>query len=384
MEKEHEKIVLAFDSFKGSLSSIGVGEAAARGVRKALPGAETVVVPVADGGEGTVEAVVDAMGGEIVSAQVSDPLGNKINAGYGISGDTAIIEMAAASGLPLVPADKRNPWVTTSFGTGELIRDALLRGCRRFLIGIGGSATNDAGTGMLRALGFRFLDCNGVEIIGGGGAVGDIVSVDCTNVIPQLSGATFTVACDVTNPLTGPDGASHVYGPQKGADPGMVEALDRSLASFAKVVADTRGGVDLSAQPGAGAAGGLGFAFLTFLGATLEPGVEMVLDAIGFDSYLHGATLVLTGEGRLDSQTPMGKTPAGVLRHATRAGINVIAVGGSLQPSAVPVLIKTGFKAVFPVIPSPMPLEEALLPVVAAENVERTVEQIIRTLNLRK
>lgn len=382
MEKmKVHKVVLAFDSFKGSLASGEVGEAASRGVKNVFPEAQTVVVPVADGGEGTVEAVVGATGGRIVTARVTDPLGGKIDAPYGISGDTAIIEMAAASGLPLVPQEKRNPWVTTSYGTGELICDALRRGCRKFLVGIGGSATNDAGTGMLRALGFRFLDREGREVGDGGGATGEIVAVDSAHVLPELSEASFTVACDVTNPLTGPTGASRVFGPQKGADPRMVEALDAALASFARVVAGSKG-ADLSMQPGAGAAGGLGFAFISFLGATLEPGVEMVLDAIGFDRLLQGAALVFTGEGRLDSQTPMGKTPAGVLRHASRCGVPVIAVGGSVEPAAVPLLMETGFSAVFPIIPAPMSLETALTPSVAAANVERTVEQILRTINI--
>ena len=377
------KIVLAFDSFKGSLTRREVGEAAARGVKKASPDTQTVVVPVADGGEGTVEAVVGATGGEIVTARVTDPLGNKIDATYGISGDTAVIEMAAASGLPLVPEDKRNPWLTTSYGTGELIRDAINRGCRKFLIGIGGSATNDAGTGMLRALGFRFLDRDGKETGDGGGEVAKIVEVDRSHVIPQLAECHFTVACDVTNPLTGPQGSSHIFGPQKGADPDMVEALDAALRSFAEVVTKS-GGRDLSDYPGSGAAGGLGFAFIAFLGATLQPGVEMVLNAIGFDRYLEGATLVFTGEGRLDSQTPMGKTPAGVLRHARNQGIDVIGVGGSLQVQAVQTLEETGFAAVFPILPAPMTLDEALRPDVAAANVERTVEQIIRTLNIKR
>lgn len=383
MKTVGQKIVLAFDSFKGSLTSMEVGEAAARGVKKASPDTQTVVVPVADGGEGTVEAVVGATGGEIVTARVTDPLGNKIDAAYGISGDTAVIEMAAASGLPLVPEDKRNPWLTTSYGTGELIRDAINRGCRKFLIGIGGSATNDAGTGMLRALGFRFLDRDGKETGEGGGEVAKIVEVDRSHVMPQLAECHFTVACDVTNPLTGPQGSSHIFGPQKGADPDMVEALDAALRSFAEVVAKS-GGRDLSAYPGSGAAGGLGFAFIAFLGATLQPGVEMVLNAIGFDRYLEGATLVFTGEGRLDSQTPMGKTPAGVLRHARNHGIDVIGVGGSLQVQAVQTLEETGFAAVFPILPAPMTLDEALRPDVAGANVERTVEQIIRTLNIKR
>lgn len=379
--KQLKKIVFAFDSFKGSLSSIEVGEAAAVGAKKVFPEAETVIVPVADGGEGTVEAVTGATGGEIVTVDVTGPLGDTVGATYGISGETAIIEMAAASGLPLVPPEKRNPWVTTTRGTGELIRDAISRGCRDFLIGIGGSATNDAGTGMLRALGYRFLDSEGREVPEGGGGAGIIAEIDGSHRLPELAHCRFTVACDVTNPLTGSTGASHIFGPQKGADPAMAEALDAALASFARVVTEKRGD-DLSAHPGAGAAGGLGFAFIAFLDATLEPGVEMVLDAIGFDRYLADADLVFTGEGRLDSQTPMGKTPAGVLRHARRCGVPVIAVGGSVQPEAVPTLMRHGFSAVFPIVPAPMSLETALQTDVAAAGVERTVEQILRTIKL--
>lgn len=375
------KIILASDSFKGSLSSVQVGEAAARAVREVMPDKQFKVVPVADGGEGTVEAVVSALGGELVSAEVSDPLGVAVTAAYGLCGETAVIEMSAASGLPLVPEEKRNPWVTSSYGTGELIRDALTRGCRRFFIGIGGSATNDGGVGMLRALGFKFLDKNGREIGAGGGETGRVVTIDTSGVMPELAEASFTVACDVNNPLIGFNGASRVYGPQKGADEHMVEQLDACLTSFAHVVAETVG-EDLSDYPGTGAAGGLGFAFLVFLGATLEPGIDMVLDAIGFDSLLEDAFLVITGEGKLDLQTCMGKTPYGVLQRASSRGVPVIAIGGAVMPEAVPGLMQAGFSAVFPIVAGPADLMTALNPEVASQNVERTVGQILRIVKL--
>lgn len=372
------KIVLASDSFKGSLTSLEVGEAAERGVHTVLPDAECTIVPVADGGEGTVDAIVSALHGEFVHVRVKGPLGEPVEATYGVCGDTAVIEMASASGLPLVPADRRNPWITTSFGTGELIRHALERGCRNFLIGIGGSATNDGGVGMLTALGYRFLDKEGNEIGPGGGETGRIATIEVSRVLPELKKAVFTVACDVNNPLTGQNGASRIFGPQKGADLEMVEKLDRALTSFAQVVKEAKGR-DFSVLPGAGAAGGLGFAFTAFLDARLEPGIEMVLNAIGFDRHLENATLVITGEGRLDSQTVMGKTPYGVLKHSLNHGVPVIAIGGAVVPEAVPVLNEAGFTSVFPIVAGPVELAEALRPEIARQNVERTVSQIIRT-----
>lgn len=375
------KIVIACDSFKGSLSSTEVGRAAMRGIETALPQVEVEVIPVADGGEGTTEAIIEAVGGKIAECIVSGPLGDPVTARYGYYGHTAVIEMAQASGITLISPERRNPWLTTTYGTGQLIADALERGCRNFLIGIGGSATNDGGTGMLEALGFRFLDKNGRTTAHGGGELSRIDSIDTSEVNPLLREATFTVACDVTNPLTGPTGASHVFGPQKGADPAMVKALDNGLANYARVV-DAYIGKDLSAAPGTGAAGGMGFAFLALLGARLQPGIEMVLDAVDFDAKIKGAKLVITGEGYLDSQTCMGKTPQGVLKRAAARDIPVIAIGGGVQPSAVAALMSAGFSAVFPIVAGPVALEEAMKPDVAAQNVERTASQIIRTAML--
>ena len=373
------KIVIASDSFKGSLTSREVGEAAVRGIRKVDAKINCEVVPVADGGEGTTDAIVSALGGDIVSIQVVGPIGESVEARYGLCGDTAVIEMAAASGLMLVPSEKRNPWFTTSFGTGELIRDALNRGCRKFLIGIGGSATNDAGVGMLRALGFRFRDKEGMEIGNGGGEVGKITEIDDSDAMVELKEAEFVVACDVRNPLLGPEGASRIFSPQKGADAEMVERLEDSMKSFAAVV-EKWAGEDLSATPGAGAAGGLGFALLAFLKARMEKGVEMVLEAVEFDSKIKDALLVITGEGKLDSQTCMGKTPYGVLQHAKKYGVPVVAIGGSVENSAIPVLKKAGFKSIFPISEEPMDLSEAMRPATAKRNVEQTMARILESL----
>lgn len=381
MTMKRDKIIIASDSFKGSLTSIQVGEAAAKAVKAVMPEVKYEIIPVADGGEGTVEAIVAGLKGQLLETEVTGPLGTPVKAVYGICGETAVIEMAAASGLTLVPEDRRNPWITTTYGTGELIRDALSHGCRNFLIGIGGSATNDAGIGMLQALGFRFLDCEGKEVEAGGGEAGRIVTIDTTHALPELRQCSFTVACDVNNPLTGPNGASHIFGPQKGADKTMAEQLDLSLASFANAVANTYG-EDLSSTPGAGAAGGLGFAFLAFLNANLKTGVDMVLDAVGFGTQLKDAMLVITGEGRLDHQTCMGKTPYGILKHAQSENVPVIAIGGAVVPDAVPNLLQAGFKAVFPIVSGPTTLSEALKPGTASQNVTRTVSQILRLLNL--
>lgn len=375
------KIIVASDSFKGSLSSRQVGDAASKAVEKVFPEMICENVTIADGGEGTVDAIVSATEGRKVRLSVTGPLCKPVDAEYGICGDTAVIEMAAASGLTLVPDKEHNPWVTTSYGTGELILDAIRKGCRKFLVGIGGSATNDAGIGMLKALGYRFFDKDGNEAGITGGETGRIVRIDSAEVIPELKESSFIVACDVNNPLTGINGASHVFGPQKGADKDMVVRLDTGLSSFASVTSATVG-KDYSSYPGAGAAGGMGFAFLAYLGASLKSGVDMVLDAIGFDEKLKNAKLVITGEGRLDSQTCMGKAPYGVLKRSMKRGVPVIAIGGSVDTDAVATLISAGFTAVFPITGEPMDLETALLPEVAYKNVERTVAQILRTVRI--
>ena len=378
---ENMKVVIACDSFKGCLTSREAGEAAAEGVRLAMPEAETIVVPVADGGEGTVEAIADALGGRIVNVSVDGPLGAPTEAYYAISRETAVIEVAAACGLTLVDESGRNPMIATTYGVGQLIRDAILSGCRRFLIGLGGSATNDAGVGMLRALGWRFFDSDGLEIGRYAGEVGRISRIDTSMVMPELAECQFTVACDVKNPLVGPLGASHVFGPQKGATPAMADALDQALASFARLASDMYG-KDLSSVPGAGAAGGLGFAFLTFLDGSLRPGIDMVLDTLRFDDHIADADLVITGEGRLDLQTLMGKTPAGILRKCRTKDIPIIAIGGSIAENATQALIARGFTAVFSIQAAPISLPEALRGDTAAANITRTVSQISRVLLL--
>ena len=306
------KVAIAIDSFKGSVGSLEAGNAAADGVRRAIPSAECLVSPLADGGEGLVDALAPALGGEVRTAEVTGPLGERVSARYALlPGGTAIVEMSEASGIVLVPKESRNPCLTTTFGVGELLLHAAKAGARKFIVGIGGSATNDAGAGMLQALGFRILDEEGREVGRGGKELLRAVKVECPDETRgMLAGLEFTVACDVTNPLCGPAGASAVFGPQKGATPEMVKTLDAALANFSAVT-----GGDWEA-PGAGAAGGMGYALQTFLGARLVPGVDLVLGATKFEDKVREADIVITGEGRLDSQTSMGKAPAGVAKLA--------------------------------------------------------------------
>ena len=354
------RVVIAPDSFKGSLSAQAVAEAMARGVRAVFPEAELRLVPIADGGEGTVDALVSATGGRIAETRVTGPLGEPVLARWGVLGDgaTAVIEMSAASGLSLVPADRRDPRATSTRGTGELIRAALDAGLHRLVVGIGGSATNDGGAGMARALGIRFLDAARRELPEGGAALARLERIDLLGADPRLAGVEILVACDVDNPLTGPRGASAVYGPQKGATPEMIATLDLALARFARVAAAATGR-EVSTIPGAGAAGGLGAGLLLFTPARLRPGVEIVLEATGFDALVEGATLVLTGEGRTDSQTAMGKAPVGVAEVARRRGVPVICLSGGLGPGADEVLSR-GVDALAGMVPAPMPLDDAM------------------------
>ena len=377
-----KKITVAIDSFKGSLSSHEVACAFERGFRREFPQAEVCKVSVADGGEGTVEALVQTLGGEEVRIVASDPLMRGVEVCYGIvdGGRTAVMEMSAASGLPLLAPEERNPLKTTTYGTGEMIADALARGCRKFLVGIGGSATNDAGVGMLRALGFRFLDAEGQELVGGGEILDKIATIDDSGALEVLHEAEFVVACDVTNPLYGPEGAAYVFAPQKGADAAMVEQLDGGLRNFAEVV-KRYNGEDVASLQGAGAAGGLGGGFKALLGARLERGIEMVLGAMRFDDIIAGSDLVVTGEGRLDSQTVMGKTPSGVLRAACKQGIPCVAIGGAIEYCKE--LAESDFAAMFPVVSGPVSLERAMQRDVAEANVERTATQIARVLKIK-
>jgi glycerate kinase len=353
------KIVIAPDSFKESLSALAVANAIEAGLREVFPDARYVKLPVADGGEGTVQALIDATGGARIEHTVTGPLGEPMLAFYGRTGDgIAVIEMAAASGLESVPQEQRDPLVATSRGTGELILHALDAGSRRFVLGVGGSATNDGGAGMLQALGVRLLDADGLEIGPGGGALARLGRIDVTRLDPRVRESEFQIACDVSNPLTGPRGASAIFGPQKGATPAMVEQLDANLARYADVVKRDLGR-DERDMPGAGAGGGIALAMVVFLGGRLRPGIEIVTEAVRLDDALRDADLVITGEGRIDGQTVNGKTPMGVARVAQRYGKPVIAIGGCLAPDAGAVH-QHGIEAVFAAVSRPCTVPEAL------------------------
>lgn len=369
------KIVVASDSFKGSLSSVEVAQAAASGIHTVDPHCEVVMVNVADGGEGTMEAIVEALGGEIITIIVHDPLGRPIAARYGIANQTAIIEMAAASGLPLLTTDERNPWQTSTFGTGEMIMDAIRRGCNNLLIGIGGSATNDAGTGMLQALGFQFYDAKGQEITDCcGGRLQDIARIDDCQVPPLVRQAHFIVACDVDTPFCGKEGAAPIFAPQKGADPDMVVRLDAGMASFAKVI-ETTYNINIIPMAGAGAAGGMGGGFHAFLDATLTRGIDMVLNAIDFNHTIQGADLIITGEGKMDFQTAKGKTAAGVLARAKEQDIPVVAICGRVE--LCDSVMAMGFAGIYPIVDKNVPIEKSMQPDFAAANVKKTVARIV-------
>ena len=354
------KIVIAPDSFKGSLTALEVAEAIEAGLRRVFPDVSIEKVPMADGGEGTVQSLVDATGGEILTAQVLDPLGKPIDAQYGVLGDglTAVIEMAAASGLTLVPPDKHDPRVTTTYGTGELIQAALAQGCRKLIIGIGGSATNDGGAGMAQALGAKLLTVNGEQIKPGGSYLATLNSIDLSELDPRIAETETVVACDVNNPLTGEQGASHVYGPQKGATPEMIEMLDANLAHYDKILQH-----DLSKSvgsfPGAGAAGGLGAGLMAFLNASLKSGIEIVTEATQLSKRLVGANLVITGEGQINFQTVFGKTPVGVAQVAKTHNIPVIAIAGSITDDSGGVY-DAGIDAMIDIVPEPMSLGTAI------------------------
>lgn len=374
MSKPEPKIIIASDSFKGSLESAQVADALEKGIRDVFPCALVVKIPVADGGEGTVKAVTSALGGRLCSVVVRDPLGRDIEATYGIAEDMAVMEMASCCGLPLLSITERNPLLTSTFGLGQMIKDALERGCRRFLVGIGGSATNDAGIGMMAALGARFLSGDGSELSPVGGNLGDIHKADLTGLDPLLKECAFTVACDVDTIFYGPEGAAYVFAPQKGADAEAVRCLDSGLEHFSKVLCEATG-KDVSLLRGSGAAGGLGGGMSAFLSARLVPGIEMVLEAIGFDAAIQGARLILTGEGRMDAQTAMGKTAAGILSHAGKQGIPVIALTGGLKDADK--VLEMGFAGVIPVTQRPQSLEEAMSPETARENLRLSCREAL-------
>ena len=353
------KIVIAPDSFKGSIYAPEAARAMREGVLRVVPDAETVLVPVADGGDGTLETLVQTSGGEVRSKRVTGPLGEPVEASWGAMGDgrTAVVEMARSSGLALVPTDRRDPRVTTTYGLGELIDHALDEGFRSFILAIGGSATNEAGAGMAQALGVRLVDGRGNDLPHGGATLAELSRIEMAGLDPRVGDSTFDVACDVSNPLTGPEGASAVYGPQKGATPEMVRQLDAALGHFAEVVkADI--GADIGKVPGSGAAGGLGGGMIAFLGGRLRAGVDIVLETVGLESRLDGANLVITGEGQVDFQTVYNKAPIGVARLAKERGIPVIAVAGSLGERFTDVHAH-GIDAASAITRVPMSLDEA-------------------------
>ncbi len=372
------KIVIAPQGFKAGISGLEAAEAIARGVAAVVPDAETVLAPVADGGDGTLNALVDATGGQVFTSTITGPLGQPLEGRWGVMGDgsTAVVEMALASGLALVPQRRRNPRVTTTAGTGEILKEALDRGYTRVIVGLGGSATNDGGAGMATALGARFLDSEGRPLPPGGSALARLDRIETQGLHPALGQATIIAATDVTNPLCGPDGASAVFGPQKGANPEMVQELDAALANFARVVARDLHR-DVSEQPGAGAAGGLGAGLMAFAGATLQSGIDMVCEVLEFDALLQGADLVITGEGRADRSTIFNKAPAGVARHAQAQGVPTVLLAGSLG-QGYEELYNHGLAAVVCIADRPMSFDVSLSR--SAELLESAAERTLRLI----
>jgi glycerate kinase len=353
-------IIIAPDSFKGSLTAVAAADAIEQGIRAVLPTAELVRVPLADGGEGTAQALVDATGGRIVQHRVFGPLREPVEAYFGILGDdtTGVVEMAAASGLALIPAERRDPRIATTYGTGQLIAAAMDKGCTKVIIAVGGSATNDGGAGMAQALGARLLDNNGEQVGPGGAELVRLAKIDVSHLDARVQRTEFYIATDVSNPLCGPEGAAAVYGPQKGATPEMVAELDAALAHYAAIIArDLK--QEVADRPGAGAAGGLGAGLMAFLGAQPRMGIAVVLEAVDFESYLDGADLVITGEGRIDAQTAYGKTLSGVGRLARRHSVPVVALAGAVAEEADR-LAEIGIDAAVSITPGPMTEEQAM------------------------
>lgn len=373
------KIVIAIDSFKGSLTSAEAGSAAAEGILRVFPACETVVLPVADGGEGTTDIFLHLDGCERVEVTVRGPLGERAAAVYAVlPGGTAVMEIAQAAGLEMVSPEKRDPLETSTFGVGQMIRDALDRGCREIILGLGGSATNDGGLGMLTALGARFFDEAGAPVGVSGRDLLRVKAADLSGLDPRLSKCVVRAACDVDNPLCGPRGASAIYGPQKGADPGTIAALDAALARYSRILASV-GCPDVAAEKGAGAAGGLGYAIRLLPRSSLEPGADLLLEAAGLWEQLAEADLLVTGEGRLDAQTAMGKCPSVAASFGRKAGVPVIALAGSVDAG-----FRSGegtdIDAAFPVVQGPCTRPEAMERETARENIRRTAEQVFRLL----
>ena len=379
-EVDFMKAVIAIDSFKGSLSSLEAGNSAAEGIRRVYPDAQIEVRPLADGGEGTVEALTLGCAGQLTTVTVTGPLGKPVSCQYGIvdSTRTAIIEMSGAAGITLVPDTERNPLYTTTYGVGEVIRDAITKGFRHFIVGIGGSATNDGGVGMLQALGFGFLDKNGNQIRFGAKGLEDLESITTDHVLPELKECTFRIACDVSNPLCGEQGCSAIYGPQKGATSTMILQMDKWLAYYAALAREQFPHADAK-YPGAGAAGGMGFAFLTFCNATLESGIKIILEETHLEKYIWDADVVITGEGRLDGQTVMGKAPIGVAKIAKKYEKPVLAFSGCVAKEAVACNAE-GIDAFFPILRNVVSLDEAMHTDNAMTNMADTAEQVFRTI----
>ena len=376
------KIVMAIDSFKGSLSSMDAGRAAAEGIQRVDPKVQVKVRPLADGGEGTVEALTEGMGGRFCKVSVMGPFGEPVDCEYGILDETktAIVEMSGAAGITLVPRERLNPLEATTYGVGEVIKDAIGQGCRRFIVGIGGSATNDGGVGMLQALGYDFLDEDGEQIGKGAAALEKLRKISTEHVLPELAECEFHIACDVTNPLCGERGCSAVFGPQKGATPQMIEKMDQWLGEYAKMTQEVFPKADAQ-YPGTGAAGGLGFAFLAYTPAVLESGIEIVLKELKLEEDIKEADLVITGEGRLDEQTAMGKVPVGVASLAKKYQKPVIAFSGSVTPGAR-LCDEKGIDAYFPILRSIVTLDEAMERERAWNNMADTAEQAYRLFQI--
>jgi glycerate 2-kinase len=375
------KFVIAPDSFKGSLTAKQVGEAIRSGLQRVHPHSEIIIKPMADGGEGTMQCLVDATDGTVLTTTVKNPLGQEIPAEFGILGDgvTCVIELAVASGLYLISAEERNPLVTTTYGFGQLIAAGLDQGCRKFILGLGGSATNDGGAGMLQALGYVLLDQDDQPLPFGGGELSRLSRIDASQADERLAECHFVIACDVTNPFVGPNGASHVFGPQKGATPEMVLQLDDHLRHFADLI-ETNQGIAIHDLPGTGAAGGVAGALLAFLGGQLQSGIQIVMETTRLAEAMVQADLVITGEGQVDFQTAQGKTPCGVAQVAQQSGIPVIVLAGSIGEGTRN-LYEKGVTAVFSIANKPMTLEQSMLE--AATLLEQTAEQVIRLYSLK-
>ena len=374
------KIVVAPDSFKESLRAKEVAEIIEEGIKRVFPQAEVIKIPLADGGEGTIEAILEARGGKVISQEVASPLGERIKAHFGILDDgfTGIVEMAQASGLSLVPQSQRNPLLTTTYGTGELIKAALDRGCKRIIVGIGGSATVDGGAGMVQALGAKLLNGKGKQISFGGGSLGEIVSIDMSSLDSRVKNTEVLVASDVDNPLCGPKGAARVYGPQKGATPEMVKTLEKNLAHFAMMIKKYLN-KEVKNIPGAGAAGGLGAGLIAFLGAELRPGIKLMIEASRLEERIKGADLVISGEGRIDEQTVYGKTPVGVAEMAKKEKIPVVIIGGEIRGD-VEALYERGVDAVVSCIDRILPRAEAMKE--AKETLRQATERAMRLIKI--